>query len=678
MKKHSVALLLCTLCLLFTVGIWGGVELGSYLKQRYQAGREKINTTVAVVNQDAGAQLGGKLVNYADSVIESLGSDYSLISASAAQKGYESGIYGAIVTFPADFSANIVSINEKTPRQATIQFTINPKLPEDRYIPLYIQLLEMQQHVNNTIAYAYVLTVYEQLHSAQDEIDVFLSNDEVDMAAVKKVSLGNYTEHLQLGDMPRSPFDPDRTDLQPFVADAESIAADINKVYVESYKAAQEDFDKVETAISEYGTELVDKGESWADEMEQWVGDMTVYSKEAKHYQEKIEDWNSAANTYLEEEESYRQNVEQYIQNANTDLEEQVQKLNAYYDELSAWRGSAESALQGVVSGADEISGAVARVEVVAGELSADIDTYNAQVESLNAWIDFLQDCQAAWGDPEAVLPEWPEAELPVSLPGIYNETPDLMASMDEGLSTLRTSGETTLGELSADTPEVMALTPLEAVPPTLPEAPDALGELKPKDIPETPPEIEEALTELTKAYAQYKPEDYLNEKTAEDAERNVDRFASILSSAEGNLQASEASNLAKLNSIYIDYNTHIVDLRQKIYENYNTEHNNLSGSLAELSSTLAGTSAENHALLDSFVSRMPNSRQASTVNLKIVEETVTPVSYSLNYIRNVEEFDVSGVAEQLGLIMGVLLLAVLVELILLLRQRQRAKKREE
>ena len=51
-----------SLCFLLVAGVWGGIMLGGYLTQRHEEKRERINTMVAVVNQDLGVTLEDRAV----------------------------------------------------------------------------------------------------------------------------------------------------------------------------------------------------------------------------------------------------------------------------------------------------------------------------------------------------------------------------------------------------------------------------------------------------------------------------------------------------------------------------------------------------------------------------------------------------------------------------------------
>ena len=143
-------------------------------------------------------------------------------------------------------------------------------------------------------------------------------------------------------------------------------------------------------------------------------------------------------------------------------------------------------------------------------------------------------------------------------------------------------------------------------------------------------------------------------------------------------MESNNASNLQQLTLAYQAYNKHVGDLRLKITEVHTKEQENLQKRITELTDTLKKTSKANHGLMDSFVDRMPNSRNESTVNQEVVEATVTPIGYSYDYIRVGEKPKQSYTVMWLLPILIVLLLSiVLVALIIWIKNRKQGKELE-
>lgn len=81
---------------------------------------------------------------------------------------------------------------------------------------------------------------------------------------------------------------------------------------------------------------------------------------------------------------------------------------------------------------------------------------------------------------------------------------------------------------------------------------------------------------------------------------------------------------------------------------------------------------------MDSFVDRMPNSRNESTVNQEVVEATVTPITYSYDYIRvQAKKAEGYTVPWLLPLLIALILAMILVSLIIWIKKRKRYKEIE-
>ncbi len=624
-----------SICLLLAAGILFGMKVQQYRTEQVAAGRNQIETTVAIVNQDLGVSVGGEVVNYASAVIETLGSEYTVVSAAVAQNGYENGNYGAIVTFPADFSANLLSVNEKEPEQSVISLVINPNLPEDRYIMLYSKLIDMQQYIDHSIAYAYVETVYHQLHLAQDEIDRLLVNDEYDMEAVNRVGLANYTQMLDLGDIPVIEFEPTSPDYTQFLTSAQSIADGINAVYLDSYAVAQNDFDAAEAQMINYEKEVYTQSVLWINDMNQWADALKVYVRQVEDYKQSLDDWREGASDFADLGRVYRENVDSFLVN-------QIDGVNKYRDDLMEWGNGVEGTLKASDSYLTAITLSTNQIGSEAEKVSELISTYNQKVSDLQVWYDYLQDYQdylkaQTVSSPNAVTePEQPKVSFPneIDLPDIEADIIVISEGMEACVGDLRDCLDMELEEM----PEVYSIT--ESAPEmgedmlnTLSGPPELTEDSPAVSAPTLPTKLDNAFNNIIHIFEMYNPQEYLNEQTRSEAQTYIARYASHLNSVDAAIRENNANNILLLNQVYNQYNDYLNQLRVAVHEVHNAEQENLAVNISELLETLKDTSSENHALMDSFVARMPNSRMKSTVNYQVVEHTVNPVSYSYSYI---------------------------------------------
>lgn len=86
---------------------------------------------VAVVNEDAGADMMGKNINIGDGVISELKTNKSIgwqfVSQSDANAGVLSGKYYAVIEIPTDFSKDLASLTTNDPTKAEIIYKVNTK-----------------------------------------------------------------------------------------------------------------------------------------------------------------------------------------------------------------------------------------------------------------------------------------------------------------------------------------------------------------------------------------------------------------------------------------------------------------------------------------------------------------------------------------------------------------------
>lgn len=634
MKKYYVILSVLALCFVLVSGIWIGMRLYRNQMLEISEAKEKYGTDVAVVNQDLGVTVEDETVNYANAVIETLGDDYVVVSSSAAQTGLENGTYGAVVTFPADFSENILSINQSNPEIAVLDIDVSKKLPEEKYITLYTQLIGMQQQVNNNMAYAYVESVFDELHFAQDDVDELLANDVTDMNAVEKVRLAKYIEMLDLGDIPKVEFNPESPDFDALLAKVQTIAEDMNKVYVDSYAKAQTDFTDVKQQISDYETTITNQSAQWTADMNAWSSGVVTYVGNVSGYRQYLIRWRNDADEYRTKEANYAKAVENYKTAVDTYLSKKSDNLKGSLAELETWRTDANSTISGIANGA---STAENDINTKITNCSNVISSYNSEIDKLVEWNEYIEDYQKFIQDPSTYdEPEKPEVAMPKKLDATnaLNE----LSSFSKYINTTFAGFKTMVKKIPA-APSVYAIAPFtgtltETQPDFIEELKDAPGYSQPAELPSQPQELTDALTGIVSVSAGYNPNDYLNDETKEEAEKSVSEYDSHLKNEKSEMESKNANNLQKLNSAYQTYNSHVGDLRMNITEVHTKEQENLAKNIAELCKVLKHTSTLNHGLMDSFVSRMPNSRTETSVNEKVVEATVTPVTGSYNYIQ--------------------------------------------
>ena len=671
MKKYYVILNILSSFFILVAGIRAGMLWQNTHIIKEDAYEERHGTDIAVVNQDLGIPVDDQTINYANAVIETLGSDYTVVSLSAAETGLDNGTYGAVVTFPADFSENILSINQSNPEQAVLDLAVSKRLPEDSYISLYTKLIGMEQRINNNMAYAYVESVFGELHSAQDDVKELLANDETDMKAVEKVHLAKYIEMLDLGDIPKVEFNPESPDFEALLAKVQTIADDMNQVYVDSYAAAQADYSEVQKQISDYEKTITDQSESWIKAMNDWTGGVSGYKKN-------LDNWRTSAEA---NRKKYNNAVDAYNSELDTYLATQYNGLISSRDDFNLW---VEGEIDKITNLQDNTDSTAREIHDKAENCQTYISNYNTEIANLQEWAKYIEDYKEYINDPNLDEPNEPA----VAMPSALDATDALreLRSFSEDIDAIFTGYRESIEEIQPYTGDIHIIQPFEGDKSEIEncdisEVPDAQDGASPDDVPAHSAELTEALKGIVSVSAGYNPDEYFDDKTKEKAQQYVTKYSTHLDAEKSEMESKNGSNLQQLTTAYQAYNKHVGDLRLKITEVHTKEQENLQKRITELTDTLKKTSKANHVLMDSFVDRMPNSRNESTVNQAVVEATVTPVGYVYDYVRVAKKkAETYSIPWLLPLLIAILLAMLLISIMAVIKKRQlrRSEARNE
>ncbi|MCG2829348.1 YhgE/Pip domain-containing protein [Methanothermobacter sp. K4] len=90
------------------------------------------NIKVAVVNEDSGVNFEGEKLNVGAEFVDELRNNrnfnWQFVDRSEAMNGLREGDYYAVLIIPGNFSSDLLSIKNGTPRQASIEYIVNDKL----------------------------------------------------------------------------------------------------------------------------------------------------------------------------------------------------------------------------------------------------------------------------------------------------------------------------------------------------------------------------------------------------------------------------------------------------------------------------------------------------------------------------------------------------------------------
>ncbi len=406
------------LCLLMGMYTGSTSELGRLEAQN--AVTAVTQTTIAVVNTDAGATVDGAKVNYSAAIIDTLGDDFSVVSPAMAASGFESGAYGAVITFPADVSTKVLSFNAERPEQVEIEFDINQNLSDRDYLDTFMKVVELEMSINTTLAGTYVSSIFNQVHLAQDQINQIFENDQLDMSSLEDIQLADFTASVDWDDVPDTTFEPTPADTSAFYAQVSDFAETVSSLYVESYGAASSDYSLMREGLFQLTEDFPRQEEEWLTQMSDWSQTTVDYGERLEAFaadvqaeQDSLTTWYGQVADWHDEVMSYRSGVVAWYQSVRhwfgdaedwySQYQAYLSDAAAYMDEVEEYRaslvGSVESVQSDLQTWRAQLGGYADTLTTQFGELSDYRATYNNYSDTL---ADFLTSVQTHQSDIEA------------------------------------------------------------------------------------------------------------------------------------------------------------------------------------------------------------------------------------------------------------------------------------
>jgi YhgE/Pip-like protein len=323
----------------------GGLILGIMLQEQRIAAANAVNerarTTIAIVNMDMGVKYNGEDVNYADAFVGSLTGDFALVSAQTAEVGLKNGIYGGIITIPADLSEKVVSINAENPQQVTLSYVINNRLSSDKYVEVFLGISDAQSTLRSVLSYVYMVSIFDEIHYGQESVSNVEENDRKDLDAVNKLKTTRFMEGLKIKEMPIVMPEFEEYDLTEFLQLTSDYAAAVDELYKTEYN-------NVKTAYKN----------SVSNTQASLSGIETAFN-----------DWNTGAQTYITNFSNAVENDTAVASGTVTALNEYRTALNSYCRKLNNYKYELDTYLL-------KLEQYKTYLEEVSGESISDFGTY--------------------------------------------------------------------------------------------------------------------------------------------------------------------------------------------------------------------------------------------------------------------------------------------------------------
>ena len=677
MKKRWICCISTGAIFLLIAGMWLGTKISMEQINNQNNYNSGIKSTIAVINQDIGIHNGAETINYSDALISTLNDDYKVVSYKEAQSGMEQGIYSAIVTFPSTLSSQVYSINESDLQSPKVEFTVNPSLTEEVYISTYLRMLDLQNDINQAISYLYLVSIYDEFHSAQDQVKKIFQNDDDDIKALNSVQLHDFRLNVDWSDIPETNFEPKEINFDDFIATVQGYADNMSNQYVDSYAVAQSDYENFQNSFSAMATAISSESSLWFDDVNERENDVTEYANEVSDYRNSVfewsgdvQQWNADTKTWNEELDIYRESLLEYCTNLVNELKQNYFNPikdyhktlhNSYFgteeeeglaDQVTNYYVVVQNYEQAVLNYKNDLEQYMLSYDesleqyyndrYVAGNANAEKPTFDLDSVILGTDEDQQYDFDAIRENIDTIFAALEETcETQEELITKAEQELDQLFSNDEMIppSGPSYSDENLPGSYNSDSILPGNLTDFNQIPPSfLGEDFPTLGIEPPQLLEGTVPAVPEQLIENCNAIvsesAKYIPSNYLNDKTKSQVDAIVNAYASHLDIVDSNLNNNMNTNNHALLQAYHEYNSYISTLYGDATQAYTAQETDLMDTLNAFYNVKKATSDENKKLLGAFSAKLPNSRINAVTNKDLVNFVISPVQFVSGNIR--------------------------------------------
>ncbi|SOC44205.1 type VII secretion protein EsaA [Ureibacillus acetophenoni] len=144
-------------------------------------GKSNGTKQIAVVNEDAGAELRESALDFGKEVVPILSTEsayeWSVVSRSTAEKGLANQEYDAILYIPSNFSENIMTYEEQQPVKAEFKYTVSGQLNTANREKVLREIGNASARVNGKISTLYWSYVSQDLEKVRAEFDSILQKE---------------------------------------------------------------------------------------------------------------------------------------------------------------------------------------------------------------------------------------------------------------------------------------------------------------------------------------------------------------------------------------------------------------------------------------------------------------------------------------------------------------------
>ncbi|WP_160724844.1 type VII secretion protein EsaA [Bacillus sp. USDA818B3_A] len=180
MKKveRSVLLFLVFVLVLAT----GSTYLALNQTSKSKDNKDDQKLTVALVNEDQGAEFNGDDYQFGNEFIKAIEKDnqhdWYVVSRGVAENGLERNVYNMMIVIPNDFTKKALSIDSQAPEQVVVNYKINATDNSNLKAKAEKTASSILGEFNRRIIDVYFASVLGNLHEAQDNIGTLVNKEQ--------------------------------------------------------------------------------------------------------------------------------------------------------------------------------------------------------------------------------------------------------------------------------------------------------------------------------------------------------------------------------------------------------------------------------------------------------------------------------------------------------------------
>lgn len=313
-------------------------------QQLYYSDKADRGTKIAVVNMDEGVDTDNGKVQYAAQLLPYTGVEYTVTGLTDARIGVETGMYGASVIIPPDFSRTVYSINTQ-PVVSHLAYTVSNEIKGEKREQMIRNVGTLGANLNDSLTQVYLSSVMKEFHNVQGVADEIIADDKKDAELLEAVDPGSLIAMVEIPEMVQVQNHVSELDLSGEYARGEALVTDLGAVYQKFLADGQQHIDQMKGTSGEVNSHMAEAADAFADANEA-LGNVSM-DQEHESFRNKGED-------VKKEMEQVFDQYDAYIDDYNRETEEftasrkELQEALAEYEEKET---EYQKLLEGYVAG---------------------------------------------------------------------------------------------------------------------------------------------------------------------------------------------------------------------------------------------------------------------------------------------------------------------------------------